>query len=456
MIYRIQGSENLTACAPQAASGGGVLFDVLFSGACNVSRHHDDSNRVVHTITLWPQPGVVLTGPSPVYECSCKAPAEAAANVSVEQTTIPPITISGQGTFGPTMQLFSNQSYIFPLAPGAILPAETDRFYVQVASQDEADIVGWINCTGAPSGARADPFTVSLLQEACPTGPVSSEPLVVNSQTHIVRLAIDRFSFAGTPVIHFACWVERCSAAPCGQCGGGGGRRLQGRLEASSKLATSWLRVQPDVGPTFPAPIPPKLLETVWPPSPSAPPPGALASNFTLYGCDVDATQPAFRNVVEAVIVTQLSVEEENIQVTQVAHVPKGLRRRLQASGVSAILVGYVVLGGGEVALDQADSKAFMQALDKKFLEHNLGSASGGSVFFAQASPVPAQEEFENSGSDRQEAPAEQEGVQGLWLWLLLAALGGAALIVLIGGAVLCLWWLVRRQCANPTAPTEP
>lgn len=446
---RILGSESLPACQPQIDEAGGVLFDVGFEGVCNVTRHHNGSH-FVHTMTVMPVYGDIVPLDVParhtIYTCRCVAPAVGTVDVSIRMPQDPDeLGQEKESPFEPQLRVHASDSFNNPLEPGDDLPADAGGIYLQVVSSMMADIIGWVNCTASPTASDDDPFSVPLLTDSCPVNPLNPLPAVVENASHIRRLTVPLFKFAGIPQAYFKCWVARCpaSAPQCSECDSEPFRLLGEAASASDSqeataAAGTWLRL-PETAEILPGPVSAELGRVVWEsPLTEAPPLGSIASNITLLGCDADPAQTGFHEAVAAAIAQHFGLKEADVKVTRVvAMAHEDLRRRLSGG---AIVVEYVLLVRPATA-QEVDAGTFVVALHQQLSARGLGSALGSAAIFA---PVAQLEPPTDEEPDRE---AEDQAISvGL---LVGAILGGGTCLAAISGALSCRWRRQRQEAAK-------
>jgi len=123
--------------------------------------------------------------------------------------------------FRPGLRFFIDEAFTVLLELGTLLPAATQRFFVEVDSSNPDDIVGVENCSVSPT-ADATYHASAVLLNSCPTGAFDTrfrEERLPNA----VRLSFRKFVYPSQDLIYLTCTVRRCLLEPCGVCNG---RRL--------------------------------------------------------------------------------------------------------------------------------------------------------------------------------------------------------------------------------------
>jgi len=488
--YVIFGSENVTACAMQSSEGRS-FFDFSVSD-CNVTRTTNDaSGLVTDVVTMLYRPleyGAVIFNvsmvPAPaVVLCICESPLTAVA--ASGRIRIVPVQeqreIVGSADFQATLRVFPTNAFATPLGPGALFPTSSRRLHQEIASSSAADIIGLASCIASPTNAIDDVYAVQYLDAGCPAGLLDLRTHA-EDKSHVVRLSVRNFKFAGSTDVFLWCTAERCLAEPCGECGSS--RRLEVDAQAARKLqdrgavTQAWFRARPsEEVVVLPGPISAAATPVLWE-RPAAQPRGKfeVRANVTIFGSPADLS-PVFLDAVAAGVSSSLGLLfSQAVHVLRILAAEAAPGGRLLSEGdagpaVEALIAETAIavsreeqLAGVEVRLtalsrDGTAAASIARGVLAELSAQNvtgapaslqvlIGSASFESIPKTVKQPAVA---FGPEAEDKDTADEpEGEGGDPARFAVITAAVSGVAVcICAVMGAI---WWMSKRPRESSSA----
>jgi hypothetical protein len=178
-------------------------------------------------VNNWEEGGPLLP---PTISCNCdSADTIHTGKLSLEPTmpVLPTSGGTGSTAMGKTaivayLRLFRDPAYSLEQKPGFVLPDVITRYYLEISTEFNKNKVQVRSCMAAPTmgDLAAETDNVQLiLGDYCEDQRFEiRHHMRPRDTTHIHRFSMRKFQFKGSNSIYFQCVVEACESPPCGEC----------------------------------------------------------------------------------------------------------------------------------------------------------------------------------------------------------------------------------------------